>query len=59
MATMRCLICDKQFDSKKSTAMPFCSVRCKQIDLGHWLDEEYGLPKVPSEDELERESEGY
>jgi len=24
--------------------MPFCSPRCRQIDLGRWLDEGYGLP---------------
>lgn len=30
--------------------MPFCSLRCRQIDLGRWLDERYGLP-YESEDE--------
>jgi hypothetical protein len=24
--------------------MPFCSERCRLIDLGRWLDEEHGLP---------------
>lgn len=24
--------------------MPFCSNRCKQIDLGMWLNESYRLP---------------
>jgi endogenous inhibitor of DNA gyrase (YacG/DUF329 family) len=23
---------------------PFCSERCKMIDLGRWLDEEYTVP---------------
>jgi endogenous inhibitor of DNA gyrase (YacG/DUF329 family) len=23
---------------------PFCSERCKLIDLGRWLDEEIGIP---------------
>lgn len=27
--------------------MPFCSERCRQIDLGRWLGEEYGLPLEP------------
>lgn len=27
--------------------MPFCSSRCRQIDLGRWLDEGYGLPIEP------------
>jgi endogenous inhibitor of DNA gyrase (YacG/DUF329 family) len=25
--------------------LPFCSRRCKTIDLGRWLGEQYGLPK--------------
>jgi uncharacterized protein len=32
------------FESTESPAMPFCSARCRQIDLGRWLDESYGLP---------------
>ncbi len=44
MATVRCPICGRQFDVKKTQAMPFCSHRCRQIDLGHWLDERYGFP---------------
>ncbi|MFT5644194.1 MAG: endogenous inhibitor of DNA gyrase (YacG/DUF329 family) [Janthinobacterium sp.] len=25
---------------------PFCSERCKQIDLGAWADEKYAIPAV-------------
>ena len=25
----------------QNAAAPFCSVRCKQVDLGAWLDESY------------------
>jgi endogenous inhibitor of DNA gyrase (YacG/DUF329 family) len=32
--------------------MPFCSPRCRQVDLGRWLGEKYGLP-YESEDEPE------
>lgn len=31
---------------------PFCSERCRLIDLGRWADEEYKIPAV----ELERDS---
>jgi endogenous inhibitor of DNA gyrase (YacG/DUF329 family) len=24
--------------------MPFCTERCRRIDLQRWLDERYGLP---------------
>jgi uncharacterized protein len=44
MPTIRCPVCKKQFDSEQSVAMPFCSDRCKQIDLSRWLDERYTLP---------------
>ena len=29
--------------------MPFCSERCRTIDLGRWLGEKYGLPVEPEE----------
>ncbi len=44
---MRCPICGKEFDLAQSTAKPFCSERCRTVDLGRWLDESYSLPAVP------------
>ncbi len=41
MPSVRCPICNKQFDPDKTVAMPFCSERCRQIDLGRWLGEVY------------------
>jgi endogenous inhibitor of DNA gyrase (YacG/DUF329 family) len=36
--------------------MPFCSERCRLIDLGKWLNEEYRLPDLDAEeDELEED----
>jgi len=35
---------------------PFCSTRCKQLDLGKWLNESYVIPgeeTVPANDEEE------
>ena len=29
---------------------PFCSVRCCQLDLGRWLNEDYRVPVVDYED---------
>jgi uncharacterized protein len=38
----RCSICGKDARSRtENAAFPFCSVRCKQVDLGKWLNEEY------------------
>ena len=55
MATIRCPICEKLFDPATSQAMPFCSDRCRQIDLGRWLREAYS---VPVERDPEQEAEG-
>ena len=30
---------------------PFCSQRCKLIDLGLWASEQYAIPAVASEDD--------
>lgn len=45
-----CSHCRKPFNRSESKVMPFCSVRCQQIDLGRWLDEEYGMPMEGQED---------
>jgi len=53
MKWLRCPICQERFDPKKSTAMPFCSERCRLIDLGRWLDEENSVPlDDPTEEEF-------
>ena len=44
---MRCPICNRDFDPANSPALPFCSERCRTIDLGRWLGEAYQLPVVP------------
>jgi endogenous inhibitor of DNA gyrase (YacG/DUF329 family) len=30
---------------------PFCSERCKWIDLGAWLDADYRIPSKPDEEQ--------
>ena len=51
MPTLRCPICDREFQAEKSPALPFCCERCRLIDLGRWLDEKQGLPIEPEERE--------
>jgi endogenous inhibitor of DNA gyrase (YacG/DUF329 family) len=42
---MQCPICEREFDpAGPSAARPFCSERCRLIDLGRWLGEGYALP---------------
>lgn len=53
MATARCPTCNRQFDVQLTEAMPFCSERCRQIDLGRWLDEQNSITVLKSPDDLE------
>jgi len=50
MPPLRCLICERTFESEQSPAMPFCSDRCRLIDLKRWLDETYGVVREPEEE---------
>jgi endogenous inhibitor of DNA gyrase (YacG/DUF329 family) len=56
MSTTRCPICGKHFEPHHAEAMPFCSVRCKQVDLGRWIQEHYGLPCEPEDQQESPES---
>lgn len=53
----RCPICDKIVKtsatdkSEEAKFFPFCSQRCKLIDLGAWLDTEYKIVSGPESDE--------
>ncbi len=40
----RCALCGKKYQVTEPKLVPFCSVRCQQVDLGNWLGEAYGLP---------------
>jgi len=51
----RCPQCKKVIDkiarqaSRKEGFYPFCSNRCKLIDLGKWLDSKYKIPAVEND----------
>lgn len=30
---------------------PFCSARCRQVDLGRWLSGDYAIPTTPEDEE--------
>jgi endogenous inhibitor of DNA gyrase (YacG/DUF329 family) len=34
---------------------PFCSERCKKIDLGAWAEEKYVIPAAPPKDAHDEE----
>jgi len=61
-----CPVCRKELKAPETvlvtgalakTVVPFCSGRCKQIDLNKWLSEEYRVPT--GEEETEETGEGY
>jgi len=56
MSTIVCSVCERVFDTTTSTSMPFCSERCKTIDLGRWLGEKYSVPYERTEDDEEEDS---
>lgn len=39
-----CPTCKKKFSYYDSTFRPFCSEKCRLIDLGQWLTESYAVP---------------
>ena len=59
---MRCPICQRPVKLKDPDA-PFCSERCKEIDLGNWAMEKYVIStpapfspgELPSDRELDEE----
>jgi endogenous inhibitor of DNA gyrase (YacG/DUF329 family) len=50
---MRCPTCQTDFLPTASTTMPFCSQRCREIDLGRWLDEDNAVLNVPGPEDDE------
>ncbi|MFM7292298.1 MAG: DNA gyrase inhibitor YacG [Planctomycetia bacterium] len=50
-----CPVCDAAVRLEAAPSAPFCSERCRLIDLGRWLDEAYAVPekKRPADDEEE------
>jgi endogenous inhibitor of DNA gyrase (YacG/DUF329 family) len=50
MINATCPICGRRMQGQQISdwpQFPFCSPRCKTVDLGRWLSESYGLEKPP------------
>ena len=51
----QCPICGKPTDSEMQEEFPFCSDRCREIDLGNWAAERYIISEPAfDEDALEK-----
>jgi len=57
MFSRRCPQCGAAVKWEGNRFRPFCSSRCKQVDLGKWLREEYSLPVPDAEGMAEMETE--
>ena len=48
MPLVKCPRCGKEVEFTGNEFRPFCSERCKLLDFGAWVDEEYNLPSETS-----------
>jgi endogenous inhibitor of DNA gyrase (YacG/DUF329 family) len=53
--SVHCPICKKPAQRDGNAAWPFCSERCRLLDLGKWLDEDYRVPGEADSDGAETE----
>ncbi len=44
MPLVNCPTCGKQIEWSESEYRPFCSEKCKLLDLGEWIEEGYRVP---------------
>jgi uncharacterized protein len=56
MKSVRCPICGTAMPGLPAEwpDYPFCSARCRKIDLGRWLGEKYA---IPAEDQAKPEGD--
>ena len=53
---VKCPTCHREIDWSESPYRPFCSERCRLIDLGAWLTEKHAIPGEPAAEEAAREN---
>lgn len=51
---VKCPICNESVDSESAHA-PFCSSRCKTIDLGKWVSGDYKISRPVEEADLDED----
>jgi endogenous inhibitor of DNA gyrase (YacG/DUF329 family) len=48
---VKCPTCQREIDWSQSPFRPFCSERCRLIDLGAWLTEKHTIPGESAPDD--------
>jgi endogenous inhibitor of DNA gyrase (YacG/DUF329 family) len=57
-ATVKCPTCGRAVEwSAQSPFRPFCSDRCRLVDLGAWFSEQRGIPEDAPDDELDHKQD--
>lgn len=51
-SVLSCPTCGRTIAISDAKHLPFCSDRCRLIDLGRWLDEQQSVPVAKSESQL-------
>ncbi len=54
----KCPLCGKAFEADSLGAwpsFPFCSERCRLVDLGRWIDGAYAIPGKPVDPEPDQD----
>lgn len=47
LSAVKCAYCKQVEVARRSEFYPFCSKRCKMLDLGGWVNEDYRIPGPP------------
>lgn len=59
MKQYRCPICGREveYEGRLPELYPFCSPRCRWVDLGRWLQGEYSIERPADLEDLEQGGE--
>ncbi|OGQ04337.1 MAG: DNA gyrase inhibitor YacG [Deltaproteobacteria bacterium RIFCSPLOWO2_01_44_7] len=57
MKKVVCPHCKKKVIKKGNPFWPFCTERCKMVDLGKWVTEQYRVAGEPVKTEDDKEEE--
>jgi len=49
---VKCPVCGRENDFNADPLGPFCTVRCKMVDLGKWFSEDYKISEPLRPDHL-------
>jgi uncharacterized protein len=46
---VKCPTCRRELDWETAASRPFCSERCRLVDLGAWVSEQRAIPGEPAD----------